>query len=197
MTGGGGRGPRLSPAAGAGAVEKETNTNGEGRRGMKLFKKLKDRRERGQAVVEFAFILPLFLIVLFLVVEFGIGFSRWIVITNSAREAARYAVVQDDTASIVANAATQRAIDTSNDLLASPDASVNVYFVDGPDDGASVGDPGDSVVVTADLDYSLITPLGAFLSLAFDSINISSCADMRLEMGVDGASDPPAGVDGC
>ena len=164
---------------------------------MKLFKKLKDRRERGQAVVEFAFILPLFLIVLFLVVEFGIGFSRWIVITNATREAARYAAVQDDTATIVANAATQRAIDTSNDLLASPDASVNVYFVDGPDAGVSVGDPGDSVVVTAGIDYSLVTPLGAFLSLAFNSLNISSCADMRLELGVEGASDPPAGVDGC
>jgi hypothetical protein len=163
---------------------------------MKLFERLKNRRERGQALVEFAFILPLFLMVLFLVVEFGVGFSRWIVITNSAREAARYAAVQDDTASVVADAALQRAIDTSGGLLDSDDATVDVYFIDGPDDGTSVGDQGDSVVVNANLDYSLITPLGAFLSIAFDSINISSCADMRLELGVDGASDP-GGVSGC
>ena len=164
---------------------------------MKLFKRLTRRGERGQAIVEFAFVLPLFLIVLFLIVEFGVGFSRWIVITNSAREAARYAAVQDDTALIVANAAQQRAVETSNGLLGSADATVDVYFVDGPDAGASVGDQGDSVVVSAAMDYSLITPLGAFLSLAFDSINIASCADMRLELGVEGASDPPPGVDGC
>jgi hypothetical protein len=163
---------------------------------MRLFRGLTKRGERGQAVVEFALILPIFLIVLFLLVEFGVGFSRWIVITNSAREAARYAAVQNDTAAVVTGAATQRAIDTSNGLLDSPDASVDVYFVDGPDDGTSVGDRGDSVVVTADLDYALITPLRAFLSVAFDSIHISSCADMRLELGVDGAVDP-GGVSGC
>jgi hypothetical protein len=170
-------------------VEKETNTNREGRRGMKLFKKPKNQRERGQAVVEFAFILPLFLIVLFLVVEFGIGFSRWIVITNATREAARYAAVQSDSAPIVANTAAQRAIDTSSGLLDDAGATVTVNFVDGPDSNGTPGDRGDSVVVSASLDYSLITPMGAFLSLAFDSINISSCADMRLEMGVDGATD--------
>ncbi len=163
---------------------------------MKLFGAPTKRGERGQTVVEFALILPIFLIVLFLLVEFGVGFSRWIVITNSTREAARFAAVQDDTAAAVATAATQRAIDTSGGLLDSDDATVDVYFVDGPDDGTSVGDQGDSVVVSANLDYSLITPLRGFLSVAFDSINISSCADMRLELGVDGAIDP-GGVSGC
>jgi hypothetical protein len=163
---------------------------------MRLLSGLTERRERGQTVVEFALILPIFLIVLFLLVEFGVGFSRWIVITNATREAARYAAVQDDNATVVADAAVQRAIDTSSGLLSSGDATVDVYFLDGPDDGATVGDQGDSVVVEADMDYSLITPLGAFLSIAFDSINISSCADMRLELGVDGAADP-GGATGC
>jgi hypothetical protein len=163
---------------------------------MKLFRGLTRRGERGQTVVEFAFILPIFLIVLFLLVEFGVGFSRWIVVTNATREAARYAAVQDDTAAVVTDAAVQRAIDTSSGLLGSADATVDVYFLDGPDDGADVGDRGDSVVVSANLNYSLITPLGAFLSIAFDSINISSCADMRLELGVDGAADP-GGATGC
>ena len=157
---------------------------------MNLFKNLKDRRERGQALVEFAFILPLFLMVLFLVVEFGIGMSRWIVVTNATREAARYAAVQEDSAPIVADAAAQRARDTSGGLLDDPtEATITVNFIDGPDSNGTPGDRGDSVVVGASLDYSLLTPLGAFLSLAFDSITISACTDMRLELGVDGASD--------
>ena len=154
---------------------------------MKLIKGRTKRGERGQAVVEFAFILPIFLIVLFMVVEFGIGFSRWIVVTNATREAARYAAVQNGDAGTIRTAVKNRAVVTSSGLL-SP-AGVTVNFVDGPDTNGTAGDRGDSVVVSASLNYPLLTPLGAFVSLATGSITISGCADMRLELGVNGAAD--------
>jgi Flp pilus assembly protein TadG len=157
---------------------------------MNLIKQPTNRGERGQAVLEFAFILPLFLIVLFLVVEFGIGFSRWIVITNSTREAARFAVVQQGSSPDVITAVQQRAIDTSNGLLDVGDVTVN--FVDGPDPNDTAGQTGDSVVVSASFDYSLVTPLGAFLTLAFDTLTISACTDMRQELRVESASDDGA-----
>ena len=50
-------------------------------------------RERGQALVEFVMILPVFLLIVFAVIEFGKGFNYWIDMTHLANEGARYASV--------------------------------------------------------------------------------------------------------
>ena len=52
--------------------------------------------ETGQSLVEFAMVLPLFLVLLFGLVDFGRAFYSWIVITNGAREGARAGAVQMD-----------------------------------------------------------------------------------------------------
>ena len=128
--------------------------------------------QRGQALVEFALVLPLLLMVLFIMVDFGVGFARWIAITNATREGARLAAVGADPAAI-----TQKVVDTSNGVLNA--GNVQVGYLDPDGDGVAIGD---SVVVEADYDYPLITPLGKLLSdLTFDSIPFHSCADMRLE----------------
>jgi len=49
------------------------------------------REERGAALVEFALALPLLLVVLAGIVDFGFAFQRYEVITNAAREGARLA----------------------------------------------------------------------------------------------------------
>jgi hypothetical protein len=49
--------------------------------------------------------------------------------------------------------------------------------------------------VESDYDYGLITPLKAFMDVAFDSLTFHSCTDMRLELLVSGASD--SGGDVC
>jgi hypothetical protein len=50
------------------------------------------RRSRGQALVEFALVLPVLLILLMVLIEVARLFSAWLIVENSAREAARYAV---------------------------------------------------------------------------------------------------------
>jgi hypothetical protein len=50
------------------------------------------RRSRGQALVEFALILPVLLLLLMLLIEVARLFSAWLIVENSAREAVRYAV---------------------------------------------------------------------------------------------------------
>lgn len=62
---------------------------------MKLF-----RSQRGQAVVEFALVLPLLVLILFGVLEFGRIFHTYIVITNAAREGARLGAVGKSDAEI-------------------------------------------------------------------------------------------------
>ncbi len=53
------------------------------------------RVRRGQTMVEFALILPLLLLLLFGIIEFGLIFHAWLTVENGARQAARYAVSGD------------------------------------------------------------------------------------------------------
>jgi hypothetical protein len=142
--------------------------------------------QRGQALVEFAFVFPILLFVLFATVDFGVGLTRWISITNAAREATRLGAVGADV-----DAIRQKAIDTSDGILADGLISVTYADVDGGDIG-----PGDSVVVDVEYEYNMITPVGRILGNipALDSITLSACSDMRLEQVSDTV---PIGSSGC
>jgi Flp pilus assembly protein TadG len=59
----------------------------------KLWQKMKDRR--GQGLVEFALILPIFLLLLLGIVEFGRIISSQMIVSNASRTGARIAAVQD------------------------------------------------------------------------------------------------------
>ena len=124
-------------------------------------------------MVEFALLVPIFLMLLFAIVDFGMGFHSWITVTNSAREGARLGAV----------AATQQQIedrvyDTANLINESTNMDVLVTNAQ--------GSPGESVVVQVDYDYDLITPLAslvAFISgdIIGPTLTLSSTAEMRLE----------------
>jgi Flp pilus assembly protein TadG len=60
---------------------------------MDLIKRQRDRRLSGMAMVEMVFVLPVLLLLLFGIVEFGVLFGQWQTLTNAAREGAREAVV--------------------------------------------------------------------------------------------------------
>ena len=51
------------------------------------------RNDRGQAVIELALTLPLLLLVVFGIFDFGFMFQRYEVVTNAAREGARVGVL--------------------------------------------------------------------------------------------------------
>ncbi len=51
---------------------------------------LHDRRRTGQTLAEFAITLPILLILLFGIIEFGRIFQAWVTLQNAARAAARY-----------------------------------------------------------------------------------------------------------
>ena len=53
------------------------------------------RNQRGQSVVEFALVLPLLLLVVFGITEFGRAWMTMNVITSASREGCRLAVVTD------------------------------------------------------------------------------------------------------
>ena len=61
--------------------------------------------DRGQAVIELALTLPLLLLVVFGIIDFGFMFQRYEAVTNAAREGARLGVLADYTATEAQNRA--------------------------------------------------------------------------------------------
>ena len=140
---------------------------------LKLIRSRRKNGEKGQALVEFTLLVPIFLLLLFAIVDFGMGFHSWITVTNSAREGARLGAVlatqqqiEDrvyQTASLP-NEATQMTVTVTN----------------------AQGQPGESVIVQVDYDYNLITPLAGIVSFVSGNVlgptlTFSSTAEMRLE----------------
>lgn len=59
-------------------------------------KKIIRRKEDGQAMLEFALVLPIFLLILCGIIDFGWLFYNQLALNNICREGARYAVVNTD-----------------------------------------------------------------------------------------------------
>jgi Flp pilus assembly protein TadG len=123
-------------------------------------------------MVEFVLVLPIFLLLLFAIIDFGMGFHAWLTVTNSAREGARLGAVRGTQAEIVT-----RVQDTADSL---DQANMTITVTN------AQGAPGSSVVVDVDYQYTLITPLDNILGMISGgsvgpSITFSSTADMRLE----------------
>jgi Flp pilus assembly protein TadG len=127
--------------------------------------------QRGQALVEFALVVPILLILVLGIVDFGSALRSWMAVTNSAREGARAGAVGANCEDI-----RQRAVGTSAGLLTGADVSVE----------NCQGQPGTSVVVTVTHDYSFVTPLGSVLTTFSggalpSTITMISSSDMRIE----------------
>ena len=129
-------------------------------------------RRRGNMVLEMVAVIPLFLLLMFAIVDFGMGFYSWITVTNAAREGARIGAVGADSATI-----TQRVQDTAGSLN-NPNLTISV--------SNAKGASGETVGVTVNYQYQLITPLSSLIHLVSGgsmgpNINFSSTSQMRLE----------------
>lgn len=122
----------------------------------------KASKRRGQALVEFALVIPIFLLVLVAIFDLGRAVFAYNTLTNAAREGARTAIVNQYKPSIVARAKQQTAIVELND----PSVQVDFYQVNAD------GTPNTSVqcaliavgclaVVSFEATYQPITPIVA------------------------------------
>ena len=126
---------------------------------MKLFNRGNGRRRRGQALVEFALIIPLFLLLLVGIFDLGRAVFAYNTLTNAAREGARIAIVNQYEPSIIKKAKDQTAIVELND----PSVAIDFYQVnaDGTPDTSSqcaLVAVGCLAVVSFEATYFPITP---------------------------------------
>lgn len=125
------------------------------------------RPGKGQSLVETALMLPVLLLLLTGIIDFGLLFNSYLVVSNAAREGARFAAVGNTDTEIITKVGNAAA---SLDLARLQTVITPVE---------SVRNPGDSVTVTVRYGYSMITPvIGAFFP---DEFNIETSTTMRCE----------------
>jgi hypothetical protein len=163
------------------------------------------RGERGQALVEFVLILPVFLLLVFGMVEFGKAFNYWIDMTHLANEGARYAAVNrwpgcaagdagvcpapnDTLIKYIkgrANSAELRDAKTTPYIVAPNDKLCVAIAFPPPGSGLTAGAVGTPVRVTVKAGYTLPVVnglLGAIPGLSeIAKIHLAASSTMRLE----------------
>jgi Flp pilus assembly protein TadG len=103
--------------------------------------------QKGQAIVETALILPIIILILTGIIDFGLLFNNYLVITNASREAVRNAAIgatDSEIQSLVVNMTTS--LDASK-------LSTTIY------PSQALRKKGDEVVVTIEYDNALFTPI--------------------------------------
>jgi Flp pilus assembly protein TadG len=133
-----------------------------------------NRRSRGQALVEFALIVPIFMLIAFGTIDFGLAFDASIGISNAAREGARAGVTTPTSAAITARVeeVAGRLNTSALTVAVSCKTAAGAACAGGMNGAVS----GTTVVVTVGYSYPMITPI------AFGTrIPLSSTAQMRVE----------------
>lgn len=127
---------------------------------MKWFK-----NEKGQSFVEFALILPVLLIIVMGIFEFGLMFNAYITISNASREGARLGSLGGTDIEV-----TQR-VETTASHLNSANMTVTIT--------PSSRSRGDMLTVLVEYDYSLITPV--ISNILSPLVDLEASTAMRVE----------------
>jgi len=138
---------------------------------------------RGQALVEFALVFPVALVVLLAVFDVGRAVFIYNGLTNAAREGARLAIVNQEK-TLVRQRVQDIAIGSGLSNFADLNDLVS-YHRQGPDpDDVTVNDPCDPIVtgciavVTARVDWSAITPV---IGSIIGPINFTARSELPIE----------------
>lgn len=146
----------------------------------------RSRTESGASAVEFALVAPIFIILVFGVISFGIVFGQNLALDNAAREAARSAVVEnrtcgqiETTATDAANSIAMDGDDVTVSIKRGQSAALAVNACTGGDavTPCTGSAAGDSIYVRVDFTSQLIIPL----ALVKDSYPISGNGVFRCE----------------
>ncbi len=135
--------------------------------------------ERGAELIELAIALPLLLLVVMGIVDFGFLFHRYLVLTNAAMEGARVGVLPNYSLGDAQSRATTYA------SVGGVPGTVTAVATRVSLPGAGGGSwPGVQVRVTHVYNYSFIGPIaGLFGGSSFSSISLTAQSTVRSQLG--------------
>lgn len=128
--------------------------------------------EKGAAAVEFALIVPIFLVLVLGIFEFGRAFNIQVSLSEAAREAARYAAINYADAGYSDADAQNAGVEAAPSVDLDPDDVELAY-----DAGAC--SPGDNVSVTVTFNTTYLTGLPGLIPGMPTDLSISSRGVMR------------------
>lgn len=123
--------------------------------------------QKGQSIVETALVLPIIILILTGIIDFGLLFNNYLVITNASREAARNAAVGSSDLEInilVAN---------MTSTLDQTKLATTIYPAE------SLRKKGDEVTITVEYDNMLLTPV--ISSIIPNPMHLTAKTVMRME----------------
>ncbi|MDQ3347859.1 MAG: pilus assembly protein [Acidobacteriota bacterium] len=140
------------------------------------------RSEDGAQLVEFALVLPLLLLVVLGIAEFGIIFQRYEVVTNAAREGARIAVLPGyftpDVEARVRTYVTQGRVPAT---LTNPNIVVANVLI--PVAGGRPPINARRVTVRYTHNYLFLPGIGSWFGSIYTTVPMTAVAEMRNEAG--------------
>jgi Flp pilus assembly protein TadG len=125
------------------------------------------RNVKGQSLVETALVLPIILLLLMGIIDFGFMFNNYLMVGNASREGARKAAAgatDSEIRALVGNASAT--LDASRMTVTITPSQLQRK-------------KGDEVAVTVDYDYSMITPI--ISSIVPGPLHLRSRSVMRVE----------------
>jgi TadE-like protein len=151
------------------------------------------RSHDGQALVEFALVVPLVLMLLLGIVDFGLGYKYKSDETSLANEAARFAVVNycapcsaavppETIEQYVKNDA-DGALRKGGGQIVAPGVQVSICFPNG-----GIGAVGDSLQATVRSEYQFLPSLLNFVPGLPTTIHLTSSATQRVQQAYDGST---------
>lgn len=126
------------------------------------------RKRRGQSLVEAAFVLPLFILILAGILDFGWILANQLMVNNGSRDGARYAIVNSDSASLTTLVTTR--VHTNPGLESPTAVTVAVTKVNSDLD----------IQVTVTKKVKVLTPIAGVFTRN-QELNLTSSTIMRIE----------------
>lgn len=124
-------------------------------------------------------VLPLLLMVLFGIIDFGFLFQRYVVLTNAAMEGARVGILPGyDTGDAETRAETY----AETGGIPAGTAVAAALPITLPEPGGGTW-PGVQVTVTHSYNYQYIGPIVSIFGGSFSSVNLTARAIMRRQLG--------------
>jgi Flp pilus assembly protein TadG len=164
---------------------------------MATLRTISSRNEKGQAVIELALTLPLLLLVVFGIFDFGFMFQRYEVVTNAAREGARVGVLPGYGVTDAQNRAldyltaaglggptvTTRSAPCTGGLVTNSRCAVAVLGTATISGGGLPAKTVQEITVTVQYDheFTFVGPLMGLFGSSLGTVRLQAVSTMRLE----------------
>lgn len=124
------------------------------------------KNQKGQALVEFALILPILLLVVMAILQFGMMLNSYLTIENASREGARAGIVGSSDAEI------QQLIISTSPNLDPTNLTVSITPAEG------LRKSGDTIIVDISYNYEFVVPI---ISSIVKNVVLNGQTSMRVE----------------